>query len=324
MTWNSKDEVSRCLESLEQLASPTVRFETVIVDNGSEDGTQKFLQESGLRFKGIGLKVINNSRNVGLSEATEQGYQNATGDLILLCNPDIEFNESVRTLLSYGLSHPQEIITGEMVNADGSLQRTVHRRFPTITRVFFEFGAVGSYIDEKLLNYAVHKSYAYEGEKFPPAVLIEQPGASFLLFGRHVVNQIGFVFDSQFPVWWNDVDLARRAEKASITRILLSEVRVKHGLGHSHKNMPTERQRHMFFRGMILYARKWKMHPFLLQVLFSIDAVLGVFLLSAVQGQTRGPVQAIKRSVSIAAAQMAGILGAGTARAAESKQFGSN
>ena len=311
VTWNCRGEVENCLTSLAELKDLPADLETLVVDNASEDGTVGFLRDSSSSFADIGLDVTYNSRNVGLSAATEQANRKARGNLILLCNPDITFNENLRQLVAYGLSHPKEMVTVEMVNNDGTSQRVIHRRFPTVTRVFFDFGTVGTYLDQKFMNQLVRKNYSYQDEIFPPVAAIEQPGASFLLFNRSLIDQLGFIFDESLPVWWNDVDLARRAERAGIPRILLSDLNVRHGLGRSgSRKMPSMTQWYIFCRSMLFYARKWKMHPRLLQLLFCADAVFSVPLSVIVQGRSGGIFEVLRRSLPRAAAQVSGVLGA--------------
>jgi GT2 family glycosyltransferase len=310
VTWNCQEEVVSCLRSLAGLKELPLDVETLVVDNDSQDGTKASLQASSSFLKEIGLQLILNSRNVGLSSATQQAYQKAQGSWILLCNPDILFDKNLGQLVDYGSAHPNEIVAAEMVNSDGTPQRVIHRRFPTVTRVFFDFAFVGTYLDEKFMNQLVRKNYSYQNERLPPVASIEQPGASFLLLNRSLIDKLGIIFDASFPVWWNDVDLARRAEKAGIRRVLLSDVKVRHGLGSGSRRMPSNTRAHIFYRSMILYARRWKMHPRLLQLLFSVDAILSVFLFAIVQRRTYGFIGALRASISRSAAQMSGVLGA--------------
>jgi GT2 family glycosyltransferase len=297
------------LDSLAQLAEITPEFETIVVDNASEDGTVEALRNFGSGYEKLRMRVIPNSRNVGLSSATCQAYREAIGEWILLCNPDIVFNKNFIVLLSYGYSHPDQMITAEMVNKDGTPQRVIHRRFPSVTRVFFDFGSVGSYLDEKLLNHRVRKSYCYQDAEFGPVVALESSGASFLLISRRVVEKLGLIFDPVFPVWWNDVDLSKRAEAVGIQRILLSNVKVKHGLGRGSRSALGPTRRFLFCRSMILYARRWRMHPRSMQLLFSADAIIGVFLFAMVQARRQGLFHSLKGSIAHASAQISGVLG---------------
>lgn len=311
VAWNCREEVVECLRSLARVGRFPLDFETIVVDNASEDGTGDTLRSMKPEFRGIGLEVVLNSRNVGLSVATEQAFSLSKGDWILLCNPDIIFGAEARKLVSYGLSNPGEIIATEMTDYDGKLQRVIHRRFPTVTRVFFDFAFVGSYLDEKLMHHLVRRYYAYQDETFPPVASIDQPGASFLLLNRETIGKIGFIFDKQFPVWWNDVDLSKRAQAAGIQRTLLSEVKVRHGLGRSgSRRMPGSTAWHLFCRSMMSYALKWKMHPNLLRLLFGLDAIASVPVVVIVQSRFRGLRVSLKVSISHAAAQLGGVLAA--------------
>jgi|SRR5205807_592222 len=309
VSWNSKEELMNCLKSLAQLAEIPLEFEAIVVDNASDDGTVQSIMGFMSDNRNVSLRVIPNSRNVGLSRATDQAYREATGEWILLSNPDILFDRNVTLLLSYGHLHPDAMITAEMVNENGKPQRVIHRRFPTVARVFFDFGSLGSYLDEKLMNHLVRKSYCYQDVEFGPVVALESPGASFLLLNRRLVDKLGLIFDPAFPVWWNDVDLARRAQTQGIQRILLSNVKVKHGLGRGSRKVSRPIRRYLFCRSMILYARRWKMHPQLVQLLFSADAIISVFLSAIVQTRTQGLLSNLKGSITHAAAQMSGVLG---------------
>lgn len=311
VAWNCREEVVECLRSLARVGRFPLDFETIVVDNASEDGTASALQSMKVELSRLGFEVVLNTRNVGLSAATEQAFSLSKGEWILLCNPDIIFGTEARTLVSYGLSNPGEIVAPEMTDYDGKLQRVIHRRFPTVSRVFFDFAFVGSYLDEKLMHHLVRRNYAYQGETFPKIASIEQPGASFLLLSRSVVEKLGFIFDKRFPVWWNDVDLSRRAQAAGIQRTLLSEVKVRHGLGRSgSKRMPRSTQWHLFCRSMVSYALKWKMHPHLLRLLFSLDAIASVPVLVLVQSRFNGFRASFRSSISHAAAQLGGVLAA--------------
>jgi len=307
ITWNSRDDVLRCLESISEYFDSSLEFETIVVDNGSRDGTGEALKEAQSLASKIGLKVMYNSENLGLSHATEQAYATAKGDWILLCNPDITFNSSIIKLFDYGLSHVDAMVTGEMVGADGLPQRVIHRRFPTVTRVFFGFGYAGAFIDRTVMKSIVGNNYTYQNEHFPEVVEIEQPGASLLFLSRMTIKKIGTIFDLRFPVWWNDVDLAKRAKLVGVRRVLLSEVKIEHGFGHSTRQVPDNKRRHLFCTSMLLYARKWNMRPKTLQLLFLADAIIGVPLYILARVRTRG-LKGVKNAVEFAAAQSRGVI----------------
>ena len=130
VTWNCKNEVAECLRSISMLDDLPIQIETLVVDNASTDGTAEFLRDCEVDFKNIHLSVVFNSDNAGLSRATQQAYERAKGNWILLCNPDISLNPSLKEFLEYGFASPNAVIAAELINYDGSIQRAVFRRFP--------------------------------------------------------------------------------------------------------------------------------------------------------------------------------------------------
>jgi len=311
VTWNCREEIAECLQSLSVLENLPTEIETIVVDNCSKDGTADFLRNNETSFGSIQLKAIFNSENLGLSRATEQAYRKARGNWILLCNPDISFNERVKEFLEYGIRVPDSIVTAEMVNSDGRIQRAVFRRFPTITQVFFDFGYIGSYLDKKIMRHVVRKRFTYEGEDLPRVASIDSPGASFLLLSRRTIERLGVIFDPSFPVWWNDVDLAKRADIERVPRLLLTWVKLKHGLSRGGSGqMEDITRRYLFCRSMVRYARRWKMHPRLIRFLFFIDALAGLPISVMVLRQGLGCRRAAKNSMRRATMQVSGVMGA--------------
>ena len=82
VNWNRKDLLRACLRSL--AAQADVRFETIVVDNGSSDGSAEMAEEE---FR---VRVIRNRENRGFCAANNQGIAAAQGDFLALLNNDAE------------------------------------------------------------------------------------------------------------------------------------------------------------------------------------------------------------------------------------------
>ena len=78
VTWNSKREISKCLNSIKRYPS-SVKYSIWIVDNASTDGTVELLERT---YPGVSL--IKNSDNEGFSKANNQALKQINSEYILL------------------------------------------------------------------------------------------------------------------------------------------------------------------------------------------------------------------------------------------------
>lgn len=80
--WNGKHFLAECVDSLEE---QTFRdFETILVDNGSTDGSAEFAEERYGDF----IRIIQNKRNLGFTGGNNVGIRAARGKYIVLLNND--------------------------------------------------------------------------------------------------------------------------------------------------------------------------------------------------------------------------------------------
>jgi GT2 family glycosyltransferase len=82
VNWNRKELLRACLKSIQKQAG--VRFETIVVDNGSDDGSADAAETE------FGARVIRNRENLGFCAANNQGIAAAAGEFIALLNNDAE------------------------------------------------------------------------------------------------------------------------------------------------------------------------------------------------------------------------------------------
>jgi GT2 family glycosyltransferase len=82
VNWNRKELLRACLASL--ATQKGVEYETVVVDNGSTDGSAEMAERE------FGARVIRNSENRGFCAANNQGFAAARGEYVALLNNDAE------------------------------------------------------------------------------------------------------------------------------------------------------------------------------------------------------------------------------------------
>jgi GT2 family glycosyltransferase len=82
VNWNRKELLRACLASLQRQSG--VEFETIVVDNGSSDGSADMAERE------FHARVIRNRHNHGFCAANNQGIGAASGEFVALLNNDAE------------------------------------------------------------------------------------------------------------------------------------------------------------------------------------------------------------------------------------------
>jgi len=85
LNYNGKHFLKNCLESLHGLDYPSASVEVILVDNASTDGSVEFVRSN---FPSV--RVVRNSRNLGVSSGYNSGARTAKFDYVLFLNNDTE------------------------------------------------------------------------------------------------------------------------------------------------------------------------------------------------------------------------------------------
>ena len=80
--WNGRRFLEECIDSLK--GQTFQHFETLLVDNGSTDGSADFAEERYGKF----IRVLRNKENLGFAGGNNIGIQAARGEYIVLLNND--------------------------------------------------------------------------------------------------------------------------------------------------------------------------------------------------------------------------------------------
>ena len=89
VTWNRRELLRSCLQSL-ALQQLKQRFEVIVVDNGSDDGSVEMTEREFSENPVFRLTIIRNSENRGFCAANNQGFQKSDSEFIALLNNDAE------------------------------------------------------------------------------------------------------------------------------------------------------------------------------------------------------------------------------------------
>ena len=119
LTWNALEYTKKCVKSIEE--NTHVPYEIIFVDNGSKDGTKKYLKS---RVKvNPNYKLINNSKNMGFAAGNNQGVKKARGEYVLILNNDVLVGEGWLDSMLQSLQKDEKIgIVGPITNSISGLQ----------------------------------------------------------------------------------------------------------------------------------------------------------------------------------------------------------
>jgi len=260
VTWNSAADIDACIDSINY----GEEFEVIVVDNASTDATPGLLRQHHH------LKLVENQRNRGYAAANNQGIKLATGEYVLLLNPDTRVELGALDVLSRYLDEHDDIgaVAPRLVSPDGSTQFSI-RSFPTSASLFWELiGLARLFPKSRIFGRWKMKYFDYER-----TAEVEQPMASCLMVRRSVLggdmtqlSSIGIVsqagprtavggMDERFPIFYNDVDLSKRMADACWKTVYLPDARVVHRHGASTKQVRAKMIRESH-RSAFRYLRK--------------------------------------------------------------------
>ena len=217
VTYDALPWIEQCLESVAEV-------DTVVVDNGSGDGTVDVVRE---RFPAV--RVIE-SENRGLSAGWNTGIRATASEHVLLLNADAWLLDgALSALVAAADRHPRAAAIGpRLENRDGTLQRSV-RGYPTAWRLATEYLYLRKLAPRsRALNafYGAGFDHARERE-------VEWLMGACLLVRRAVFDEVG-PFDERYFLFSEEVDWMRRAADRGWSVVFTPDARCVHVGGAAH------------------------------------------------------------------------------------------
>lgn len=193
---NTRDELERCLESV--LAAS--RDDVIVVDNASNDGSPEMVEE---RFPAVRLI---RAPNDGYGAGANRGFELAAADLLLLLNSDTRLeDDAAAALAEYLHAQPQAAIAGPRLrNPDGSLQPSCNHMPTPLHVLLYEGGLARIVARVPVLRAAYLPTWSHDRPRRVPWVL----GAALAVRCDALAEAGGF--DTDFFLYWEEVDLCRR------------------------------------------------------------------------------------------------------------------
>jgi len=200
VSWNTRDLLDACLVSIRTIADEVTR-EVIVVDNASADGTAQMVARDHPE-----VTLIANDENRGYAAGNNQGIGQASGEHVLLLNPDIVVHQgALDTLARFLQEHPAAgAVAPRLILPDGSVQASC-RSFPTPDVVLYE--ALGlSRLFPRSRRFGKYRMTWWDYDDERP---VDQPMASAILVRGEALEEVGGM-DEHFPIFFNDVDFCKR------------------------------------------------------------------------------------------------------------------
>jgi hypothetical protein len=227
--------------------SEGVPLEIIVVDNSSSDGSAAMVANE---FPEV--KLLAQSSNLGYAEANNIGMAASTGDTLLLLNPDVRVNRNTLVEASECLysSTFRGAVGAKQIGPDGKVQRSL-RSFPDPESLAWELLGL-SKIFPMSRRFGRYRLTWFD---YSVNLDVDQPMATFLMVKRRVYDKIGGM-DTQFPIFFNDVDWCKRIKDAGFTITFCPDAALAHygGCATSRASRPAMvRESH---RSLALYFQK--------------------------------------------------------------------
>ena len=227
VSYNTCAVLRECLQSVEA-ARGSLALEVIVVDNASRDDSVAMMRAEFPR-----VVVIETGANLGFGNANNRACEAATGRYLVLLNSDafLKPDTLVRSLARMEAEPSVGLAGGRLVGRDGALQPSA-RMFPTLTTDLLTMsGLADRYPRSKFFGQG-DRTWA---DPMQEAEVDWVPGAYSIVRGS-VVRERG-LFDPAFFLYYEEVDLCWRIQRAGYRIMYWPEIEVVHVGGESSRQV---------------------------------------------------------------------------------------
>ncbi|HZY45723.1 MAG TPA: glycosyltransferase family 2 protein [Anaerolineae bacterium] len=205
VNWNGRAFLNKCLSSL--VAQTYQSHEIILVDNASTDGSADYVEA-----KWPSIKVLRSRTNIGFAAGNNLAIQRSTGKYVALLNNDAYAEPDWLAKMIEVVDQHQDVgmIACKMLFADR----------PTI------INSTGICIDRVGIAWDRCGGEVESNDTEPPTEIFG-PCAGAALYRRNMLSEIG-LFDEDFFMYLEDVDLAWRARRSGWRCLYVPMARVVH------------------------------------------------------------------------------------------------
>ncbi|MHC6229961.1 glycosyltransferase family 2 protein [Arthrobacter sp. MMS24-T111] len=232
VSYNSSLYLPKLASSLSEMC---LDGSVVIVDNASSDGSPTVAE--GLQW-GAPVKVLANKENIGFGPAMNQGISSfeRENEFLLIVNPDVQLRSDTLPVLKAALDSDSRLacVGPQLVTSDGQAVSSA-RALPTPWSIASRVVEEQIPTDNEILN-------------------VGWVCGAVMLWRRRAFEEIGG-FSSEFFLYYEDVDICRKAWKAGLRVATVADAKAIHDQGHGKE--PSLLLKKYSNQSRRIYSRKW-------------------------------------------------------------------
>ena len=206
LTFNQLKYTKECVESIRKHTPE--QHEIIFVDNGSTDGTKKWLRRQ--LQENPHYRLIENKANLGFAKGCNQGIAAARGEYLLLLNNDVVVTPHWLFGMLECLNRNSDIgIVGPMTNQISGIQKIPQVPYQSLDQL------------EEFVSTFREKN---RHRRIPSRRIV----GFCMLFRKELVDQIGLIDESFGTGNFEDDDFCLRAELAGFRNVIAGDVFIHH------------------------------------------------------------------------------------------------
>jgi N-acetylglucosaminyl-diphospho-decaprenol L-rhamnosyltransferase len=248
INWNSCAFLRNCLDSIMR-NPPSFRFEVIVIDNASFDGSAEMVHSE---FPHV--RHIQSKENLGFARGNNAAVLSANGRDLLFLNPDTKVLGNALSLMKECLdSVPDAGIVGcHILNYDGSIQTSAVQAFPTLLNQTLDTDLLRKWFPRSRLW---GTTALFENGNRP--VIVDTVSGACLMIRRSLFDRIGG-FSTNYFMYSEDIDICHKSFLADSKTYYLSTASIVHFDGQSTKKKPSYFANVMQQQSRFLYFSKMR------------------------------------------------------------------
>ena len=262
VNYKVKEYIIPCIESIYKYTSKNLRYEILVIDNNSNDGSIDAIKS---QFSEV--KIYENTENIGFSKAVNQGAETAIGKYIFILNPDTKLIEdSISILFTFLEKHETVAVAGPALVTESGIKQQSYWKEPTLINTILSI----YHLD--FLNYKKN----YQNKIGDKTILVDAISGGAFFVQKDIFQNLNGYHPNLF--WMEDIDFCTKVRKLDNKIIYYPETKIIHYGGKSaEKNLPLAISNQLLSK-----IKYFKLHHSVIATIILTVAILFIALIKSI------------------------------------------